>query len=95
MLTSPTTRPSTAQVASAASPCVAMPGMGNIGALPSSTKRNPVALIAASVTGISERARRSNSSSSIAISTAANGAANTAAMPPAAPAASSVLRSRR
>lgn len=53
----------------------------------------PVAATAASATGISERARRSNSSNSIASSTDETGAEKIAAMPAAAPAANSTLRS--
>ena len=54
-------------------------------------RRSPSTL--ASATGMSERGRYSNSSSSIASSTAETGLPNVAAMPAAAPAASSVLRS--
>ncbi len=55
--------------------------------------RIPVAAEAASVTGISERGRYSNSSNSIASRTAATGLPNVAAIPAAAPAANSVFRS--
>ena len=55
--------------------------------------RTPVAAARASATGMSERGRYSNSSSSMASSTAETGLPKVAAMPAAAPAASSVLRS--
>lgn len=53
----------------------------------------PVPTNAASATGMSDRALRSNNKSSMDRRTAATGAANTAAIPAAAPAARSVLRS--
>ena len=55
--------------------------------------RTAVAAALASATGMIERGRNSNSSSSIASSTAETGLPNVAAMPAAAPAASSVFRS--
>ena len=60
---------------------------------PTNAMRTPVAVAAASATGMSERGRYSKSSSSIASSTAETGLPKVAAMPAAAPAASSVLRS--
>ena len=63
------------------------------GSRPSKTTRMPAAARCASATGIIDRGRNSNSSSSIANSTADTGLPNVAAMPAAAPAASSVLRS--
>ena len=52
-----------------------------------------VAVTAAAATGIRERGRHSNSSSSTASTTAASGVLKVAAMPAAEPATSSVLRS--
>ena len=60
---------------------------------PTKAMRTPVAVAAASATGMSERGRYSKSSSSTASSTAETGLPKVAAMPAAAPAASSVLRS--
>ncbi len=67
--------------------------MGNIGPGPRSGTRSADADAAAMATGINERGRHSNSSSSIDRSAAATGDAKIAAIPPAAPATSSVLRS--
>ena len=67
--------------------------MANIGRAPSNAMRTAATVAAANATGISERGRNSNSSSSIANSTAETGAPKVAAIPAAAPAASSVLRS--
>ena len=55
--------------------------------------RTPVAVAAASATGIKDRGRSSKSSSSTASRTADTGLPKVAAIPAAAPAASSVLRS--
>ena len=67
--------------------------MPNTGAVPSNVARTAVAIAAARATGMSERGRYSNNSSSTASSTALTGLPNVAAMPAAAPAASSTLRS--
>ena len=67
--------------------------MANTGAAPMNAMRTPVAVAAASATGMSERGRYSKSSSSTASSTAETGLPKVAAMPAAAPAASNVLRS--
>ncbi len=67
--------------------------MAKAGAGPTAARRIAVAVTAASVTGMSERALYSKSSSSIASRTADTGLPNVAAMPATAPAASSVLRS--
>ena len=67
--------------------------MGKTGPAPSKSMRTPAAVAVASATGTIDRGRYSNSSSSMASSTADTGLPNVAAMPAAAPAASSVLRS--
>jgi hypothetical protein len=65
----------------------------NAGAVPTKATRTPAAAALASATGMTERGRYSNSSNSMASSTAEIGLPKVAAMPAAAPAASSVLRS--
>ena len=67
--------------------------MVNTGPEPTSAARTPVATADASATGITDRGRYSNSSSSTASSTADTGLPNVAAIPAAAPAARRVLRS--
>ena len=79
---------------SAASPgCTTFASIGNTGADPTNAMRTPVAAAAASATGITERGRYSNNSSSMARRVADTGLAKIAAIPAAAPAASNVLRS--
>ena len=67
-------------------------GVGNSGAQPRKCTATAVATTEEMATGIKERARNSNSRSSMATRRPAKGATNVAAMPPAAPAASSTRR---
>ena len=89
----PQSRPSGTYSGSSPKPAKSCGGTVNSGPLPKSAAWTPPAMLVATTSGTNARVENSNSSSSMASTTAASGEPNVAAMPAAAPHARRILRS--